>query len=112
MPPVWSMTMRASPLESKSALKRSSAKSGRVFGASAIDGEPREWACAFNEEASVRFIGASPRASNDPIAAEDGHADSDCVIDCSSNEFQPNMTFVPGCLDKHAQSYCITLTRH
>jgi len=98
------MTMRASPLESKSALKRSSEKSGSVFGASAIDGEAREWACAFNVDASVRFIGASPRASNNPIAAEDSYADSQQVIECSSNEFQPNMTFVPGCLDKHAQS--------
>src|ERR1700722_4790081 len=104
MPPVWSMTMRASPLESKSALNRSSAKSGSVCEASAIDGDVREWASPFNVEASVRFIGASPRASNDPIAAKDCYADSQDVIDCSSNEFQPNMTFVPGCLDKHAQS--------
>src|ERR1700722_12648689 len=104
MPPVWSMTMRASPLESKSALKRSSEKSGSVFGASAIDGEARESAGALNVDPSVPFIGPSPQASNDPIAAEDSYADSQQVIECSSNEFQPNMTFVPGRLDKHAQS--------
>ena len=104
MPPVWSMTMRASPLESKSALKRSSEKSGSVFGASAIDGDARESACAFNVDASVRFIGASPRASNDPIATQDCYADSHCVIECSSNDFKPSVVFAPRCLDKHAQS--------